>query len=74
MTRVLKDSRQHGWPMKNSYFESFFWHGATKKKEAQKDHSIQEICLERTYSLKMSVNSRLKATKIVGQRKHSIGR
>ena len=40
-----------------------------QEKEAQKDYSIQEICLERTYSLKMSVNSRLKATKIKGQRK-----
>ena len=28
-----------------------------------------KICLERNYSLKMSVNSRLKATKIIGQRK-----
>ena len=40
-----------------------------QEKEAQKDYSIQEIWLERTYSLKMSVNSRLKATKIKGQRK-----
>ena len=30
---------------------------------------MQEICLEKTYSSKMSVNSRLKATKIMGQRK-----
>ena len=30
---------------------------------------MQKICLERTYSQKMSVNSRLKATKIIGQRK-----
>ena len=30
-----------------------------QENEAQKDYSIQEICLERTYSLKMSVNSRL---------------
>ena len=44
------------------------------EKEAQKDYSIQEICLERTFSQKMSVNSRLKATKIIGQGKHSIGR
>ena len=43
-------------------------HGVTGKKE-QKDYSIQEICLERTYSWKMTVNSRLKATKIIGQRK-----
>ena len=40
-----------------------------QEKEAQKDYSIQEICLERTYSEKMSVNSRLEATKIIGQRK-----
>ena len=39
------------------------------EKEAQKDYSTQEICLERTYSWKMPVNSRLKATKIIGQRK-----
>ena len=45
-----------------------------QEKEAQKDYSIQEICLERTYSEKMSVNSRLEATKIIGQRKNSIGR
>ena len=41
----------------------------SQEKEAQKDYSIQEICLERTYSKKMSVKSRLKATKILGQRK-----
>ena len=40
-----------------------------QEKEAQKRQSIQEICLERTHSWKMSVNSRLKANKIVGQRK-----
>ena len=27
-----------------------------QEKETQKDYSIQEICLERTYSYKMSVN------------------
>ena len=32
-----------------------------KKKEAQKDQSIKEISLERTYSKKVSVNSILKA-------------
>ena len=37
--------------------------------EAQQDYSIWKICLERTYSWKMSVNSGLKATNIVGQRK-----
>ena len=31
------------------------------EKETQKDEGVQEICLERTYSQKMSVNSRLKA-------------
>ena len=40
-----------------------------QEKETQKDYSIQEIGLERTYIQKMSVNSRLKATKIIGQRK-----
>ena len=40
-----------------------------QEKEAQKDYKIQEICLERTYSQKMSVKSRLKATKSIGQRK-----
>ena len=40
-----------------------------QEKEAQKYYNIQKICLERTYSQKMSVNSRLKATKIIGQRK-----
>ena len=30
------------------------------QKEAQRDYSIQEICSERTYSEKVSVNSRLK--------------
>ena len=40
-----------------------------QEKEAQKDYSVQEISLERTYSLKMSVNSRYKTTKIIGQRK-----
>ena len=39
------------------------------EKEAQKHYSIQKICLKRTYSQKISVNSRLKATKIIGQRK-----
>ena len=32
-----------------------------KKKEAQKDQNIQKIILERTYSQKVSVNTRLKA-------------
>ena len=40
-----------------------------QEKEAQKDYSIQVVCLERTCSYKMSVNSRFKATKIMGQRK-----
>ena len=40
-----------------------------REKEAQKDYSILEICLERTYSEKMCVNSGRKATKIIGQRK-----
>ena len=40
-----------------------------QEKEAQKGYSRQEICLERTYRYKMSVNSRLTATKIIGQRK-----
>ena len=40
-----------------------------QEKEAQKDYSIQEICSERTYSVRMSVNSRLQATKIIGLRK-----
>ena len=40
-----------------------------QEKETQKDYSIQEICLGRTYSYKMSINSRLKATKIIAQRK-----
>ena len=40
-----------------------------QEKEEQKDYNIQEICLEKTQSQKMSVNSRLKATKIIGQRK-----
>ena len=40
-----------------------------QEKEAQKDYSIQEICFERTYRSKMSVNSRFKATKIIGQKK-----
>ena len=30
-----------------------------QEKEVQKDYSIQEISLERTYRLKVSVNSRL---------------
>ena len=32
-----------------------------QEKKAQKEWSIQEICLERIYSQKMSVNSRFKA-------------
>ena len=40
-----------------------------QEKEAQKGYSIQKICLARTYSLNMSVNFRLEATKIIGQRK-----
>ena len=40
-----------------------------QQKKHTKDYSIHEKCLERTYSLKMSVNSRLKATKIISQRK-----
>ena len=40
-----------------------------QEKKHEKDHRIKKICLERTYSQKMSVNSELKATKIIGQRK-----
>ena len=40
-----------------------------QEKETQKDYGIQEICSERTYSYKMSINSRLKVIKIIGQRK-----
>ena len=40
-----------------------------QEKEIQKDYSIQQICLERTYSLKVSVNSRLKAIWIMDQKK-----
>ena len=36
-----------------------------QEKKHKKDYRIQKICLER----KMSVNSGLKATKIIGQRK-----
>ena len=41
----------------------------TREEAQKKDYRIQKICLERTYSQKMSVNSRLKTTKIIGQRK-----
>ena len=44
-------------------------YGVTKKKVAQKDYSIQEICLDRTYSWKMCVNSTLKVTELIGQKK-----
>ena len=47
----------------NSHYEVWSY----KKKKHKKDYSIQEICLERM--CRMSVNSRLKATKIIGQRK-----
>ena len=40
-----------------------------QEKQAQKDHSIEEICLERAYSSKASVNSRLQAAKIIDPRK-----
>ena len=40
-----------------------------QEEKAQKDYSTQKICIERTYSEKISVNYRLKATKIMGQRK-----
>ena len=39
------------------------------EKKHKKGYRIKKICLERTYSYKMSVNSGLKATKIIGQRK-----
>ena len=40
-----------------------------QEKRHKKDYRIHKICLGRTYNPKMSVNSRLKATKIIGQRK-----
>ena len=40
-----------------------------QEKETQKDYGIQEICSGRTYNYKMSINSRLKVIKIIGQRK-----
>ena len=43
-------------------------HRVTRKR-SKKGYSIKEICLERTYSQKVSVNSRFKATKIIDQRK-----
>ena len=41
-------------------------HGVTRKKSTKR---LKEICLERTYRKKVSVNSRLKATKIISQKK-----
>ena len=49
----------------NSHYEAWSY----KKTQHKKDYSIQEICLERIYSQKMSVNYRLEANKIIGQRK-----
>ena len=49
----------------NSHYEAWSY----EKKKQKKDYSIQEICLERTCSQKMSVNSRLEAIQIIGQRK-----
>ena len=43
-------------------------HGIARK-QAKKDYRIEKICLERIYNQKMSVNSGLKATKIIGERK-----
>ena len=40
-----------------------------QEKKHKKDYRIQTICLERTYSYNMFVNSGLKATKIIRQRK-----
>ena len=49
--------------------EQPLWDMELQEKEAQKDYSIHKICSEKTYSYKMSVNSRLKANKIICQRK-----
>ena len=46
----------------NSNYEAWSYKG-------KKHKSTHEICLERTYSQKMSVNSRLEDTKIIGQMK-----
>ena len=48
----------------NSHYK--IWSYKTRKHK-RLEHT--EICLERTYSYKMSVNSRLKATEIIGQMK-----
>ena len=40
-----------------------------QEKEIEKDKSLHQICLERTYRWKVSVNSRPKAIKIIGQSK-----
>ena len=40
-----------------------------QEKKHKKNYKIQKICLERTYTYKMSVNSGLKATKIIHERK-----
>ena len=40
-----------------------------QKKKHKKYYRVQKICLERIYSYKMSVNSGLKATKILSQKK-----
>ena len=44
-----------------------------KEKEVQKEYSKPKICLERTYRLKVSANSRLKPIYIIGQRKAFYG-
>ena len=69
--------------IKNSSFPRFLWMAwvypckaeqplrgmELQEKKHKKDYNIQKICLERTFSQNMSVNSDLKATKIIGQRK-----
>ena len=40
-----------------------------QEKEAQKDKGMQEISLETTHCQYVSINSRLKTTQIIGQKK-----
>ena len=48
----------------NSHYKTW-----SQKKKKDKKIKTHEICLERIYSRKMSINSRLIATKIIGQGK-----
>ena len=69
MLIVLQTLFFFNWDLPHARLNSHYEAWSYKERSRKKGYRIQKVCLERTYSYKMSVNSELKATKIIGPRK-----